>query len=293
MSFCTALHMSYTVSVGALTAVSAPISTPVYPALEANAVISMHLSQPLNSLTASVTARTIPSISPSELYFTRLSLSEPWASEYGSPTARRTWLGLTEPNAHAEPLDAAMPLRSSVKMRDCPSMPSKDMFGVPGSRGTLPPFICESGIFSSSVCILSRIDARRKVLSSRSSIVSEKAAAPTIPATFSVPARCPRSCSPPALRLSRRRTHFARLLSPCAHRAQACIVSMRCRTPRGDTAALPPAPRLTGASSLRCLRISCPCHAYHQFVTELTYILFLKMAKITDIPSKPTIAKVS
>ena len=77
------------------------------------------------------------------------------------------------------------------------------MLRVPGRRGAVTPLTCDPGIFKSPDCISSRIAQRRSAFSFLSLIASANAAAaPTIPATFSVPARWPRSCSPPSIYVS-------------------------------------------------------------------------------------------
>ena len=95
--------------------------------------------------------------------------------------------------------------RSSIKSRDSPSMPSKQRLTLPGSRWTRSPFKRDRGICSAPSISLSRRALRR---SRRSATVEQAcfmaAARPTMPATFSVPARRPRSCAPPSMRFGSR-----------------------------------------------------------------------------------------
>ena len=97
-----------------------------------------------------------------------------------------------------------MPLASSISSRLSPSMPSKHIFTVPGTWCSRLPLILLWGILDSSANSLSRMAIIFLLSSSILSTDSFRAAAmATIPATFSVPARLPRSWAPPSIRLNR------------------------------------------------------------------------------------------
>ena len=63
----------------------------------------------------------------------------------GSPMARSTCDGSSVPDEQAEPVDTAMPSRSSAISSDSASMPSKLMFVVFGTRGSRAPLTAVPG----------------------------------------------------------------------------------------------------------------------------------------------------
>ena len=73
------------------------------------------------------------------LYLLRLNLIEPWAAVNGTPIARRTWLGSSEPLVQAEPLLAQNPNWSSKGKIASPSINSKLILVVFGKRLILSP----------------------------------------------------------------------------------------------------------------------------------------------------------
>jgi len=99
---------------------------------------------------------TIKSISSSVLYTLRLNRIEPCAAVNGTPIARSTWDGSSEPDVQAEPEEAQMPNSSIIRRIDSPSTYSKAMLDVLGSRFLRDPFIKALGIrFNSSFSSLS------------------------------------------------------------------------------------------------------------------------------------------
>ncbi len=59
---------------------------------------------------------------------------EPWADLKGTFIAISTWEGSREPDVQADPEDAQIPSRSSIRSMDSPSTASKPMDKVLGSR---------------------------------------------------------------------------------------------------------------------------------------------------------------
>src|SRR5688572_885357 len=139
------------------------------------------------------------SISVSVLTAPRLNRSEFCVRCGGKPIAFSTWQGSSVPEEHAEPVDTATPSRSSAINSDSASVRSKLMFVVLGTRGERTPF-------NAVPATLRRMPSSRRSRSAVSRVPSESILAiasraatpiPTIPATFSVPARRLRSCLPP------------------------------------------------------------------------------------------------
>src|SRR5947209_19054600 len=58
----------------------------------------------------------------------------PCASSTGMPIAISTCDGSTEPDVHAEPVEAAIPSRSRLSRIDSPSTPSKQKLALFGNR---------------------------------------------------------------------------------------------------------------------------------------------------------------
>ena len=116
--------------------------------------------------------------------------------------ASSTWLGSSEPEVQAEPEDAQMPLSSSSNSSDSPSMPSKQKLTLPGSLRSASPLSAECGMRKSPAISRSRSAVIFALSRSMFRAASSRAAArPAMPAVFSVPARLPRSCAPPSMRL--------------------------------------------------------------------------------------------
>ena len=92
-----------------------------------------------------------------------------------------------------------MPSRSSAAATNCPGAPAKPTLSVPGSRSRPSPCRRAPGIASSRASSRSRRPATRAAASARSAAASRAATPkPTMPLTFSVPARRSRSWCPPA-----------------------------------------------------------------------------------------------
>src|SRR5438093_289196 len=131
------------------------------------------------------------------------------------PMATRTCDGSAAPAAHAEPADTAMPARSRSTTRLSPLQPGKVRFSVFGSRGgAAGPLSCTPGTRARSPDQRrSTSRAQRAPATARSRPASRAASPkPTMPATFSVPARRLRSCGPPVIwgrRPTSRRTQSA------------------------------------------------------------------------------------
>ena len=65
---------------------------------------------------------------------------EPWAMVKGTPMARSTWEGCSDPEVQAEPEEAQMPNSLSIRRMASPSMNSKLMLLVLGRRSSRSPF---------------------------------------------------------------------------------------------------------------------------------------------------------
>jgi len=85
-------------------------------------------------------SRTTAATSSSVVYRLRLNRVELCAIVYGTPMARMTCEGSSDPVVHAEPDDAAMPFSSSISRMASPSMNSKLMLVVLGRRSVGWPF---------------------------------------------------------------------------------------------------------------------------------------------------------
>src|SRR5207253_8964694 len=118
------------------------------------------------------------------------------------PIATRTCDGSAAPAAHAEPADTAMPARSRRTTRLSPLQPGKVRFSVFGSRGGAAGPLSRTPGMDARRPAQSRSASRAQcaVATARSRRASRAASAKaTMPATFSVPARWPRSCGPPVI----------------------------------------------------------------------------------------------
>ena len=113
--------------------------------------------------------------------------------------ARSTWDGSNDPEVHAEPLDAQIPLPSSRIRSDSPSTNRKLTFTLFGSLSVLCPFSRQYGISSRiRLIIWSRSPLSFSALASIVAAARRTAVpSPMIPGTFSVPARRFRSWAPP------------------------------------------------------------------------------------------------
>src|SRR5205085_10265579 len=80
--------------------------------------------------------RAFSTVSTSVLVFALPSVRRrlPCASSTGMPIAISTCDGSTEPEVHAEPVDAAIPSKSRLSRIDSPSTPSKQKLALLGSR---------------------------------------------------------------------------------------------------------------------------------------------------------------
>src|SRR5581483_5226760 len=129
------------------------------------------------------------------------SVRPPTGCLHRRPSAATTWLGSSEPAAHALPAEAAMPSRSSRISSASDGAPPNATERIAGWRGAPAPFTSTSGIAETiAASSRSRIAATRGAVSARSASASASAVAkPAMPGTFSVPARKPCSCPPPTI----------------------------------------------------------------------------------------------
>src|SRR6185503_18072450 len=141
------------------------------------------------------------------------------ASSASSPMASSTWLGPVSALLHALPVETSMPAWSSSCSNASPSTPAKHTFTMPPTRRFRSPFRRVFGTPASrpaSSCSPSPVTRCGTPLTSPSRACRAATPIPTIAATFSVPARRPRSCLPPWIWDSsrvRRRTNSA--AAPC------------------------------------------------------------------------------
>ena len=128
----------------------------------------------------------------------------PWARSVESPSAVSTCEGSPSRLAQALPPDAHTPRSSSSSTSEAESTPSNDMSSVPGTRGSAP--FMQVPEISSRIRRCSSFLRRAMCRAYYAMFVqasSAAAAIPTMPATFSVPPRRPRSWRPPSMRGSR------------------------------------------------------------------------------------------
>src|SRR5215470_6150063 len=92
------------------------------------------------------------SISASVVPRPRLQRKAPCRYGPGTPMARNTCEGSSEPELQAEPVDSATPCRSRLIIRASPSTPAKATLVVLGRRGTSAPWMRTSGICSWIPC---------------------------------------------------------------------------------------------------------------------------------------------
>ena len=165
------------------------------------AIRSLHTGEkPLRYSTTSFTELIIYSISSSLTSSPMLSLNEPCATSCTLPIARRTWLGSSEPDVHALPDDACMPLSSRSSRSDSPSIPSKQKLTFPGHLLSASPLSAECGISFRALIRLSLCFLSISAFSFNEAHAYLRAVAiAAIPGTFSVPARLPFSCAPPSI----------------------------------------------------------------------------------------------
>ena len=118
-----------------------------------------------------------------------------------APSRCSTCDGSSVPDEHADPVDTAMPSRSSAMSSDSASTRSKLMFVVFGTRRSRAPLTAVPG-HAAQDAALEPIAQRRRAARASASILLRAHArrrrpCPTIAGTFSVPARRLRSCLPP------------------------------------------------------------------------------------------------
>ena len=133
-------------------------------------------------------------------------LTEPCAISCGSPMASSTCDGSRDPEVHADPDDAHIPLRSSMIRSDSPSTNLKLKFALFGSLIRRSPLSFVWGISSSTRSIsLSRSFVSYEILLSiLSRAILTASANPITAGAFVVPALFPCSCAPPWIRFDRR-----------------------------------------------------------------------------------------
>ena len=127
--------------------------------------------------------------------------------------AASTCEAVTLPEEQAEPDETAMPLRSKAIMAVSALTPGTANSVVLGSRGASAPKITTSGrcLFQAGFEPVAQSRHARSVRLRCGERATAAAPKPAMAATFSVPARCPRSCPPPlisgaAMWMSPRRT---------------------------------------------------------------------------------------
>src|SRR5262245_28034231 len=137
------------------------------------------------------------------------------ASCGGTPIAASTWDGCTLPEEQAAPEDTATPSRSKAMTAVSAFMPGTANRVVFGSRSTPAPKMTTSGVAAlRAVSRRSRSPAVCALSAARPARAAAAAAPkPAMPATFSVPARTPRSCPPPLMRGSGNGISASRLIS--------------------------------------------------------------------------------
>ena len=112
--------------------------------------------------------------------------------------ASSTGDGSSDPELQADPVDTATPARSSATSSVSPSQPSKATFSVFDTRGVSAPAMRAPGIRRATPSSRSRSAASRSISEpSAAAARSSASPSPTMAATFSVPARRPRSWWPP------------------------------------------------------------------------------------------------
>ncbi len=116
-----------------------------------------------------------------------------------SPIAIKTKEGL--PLVQAEPVETAIPCKLNVIRTPSPSMPRKEKFALVGNLFRRSPLSWLLGISASTLEVKwSRKLVKRAFSSNRlDSTLLRALAKPTMPTTFSVPARRLPSCSPPRI----------------------------------------------------------------------------------------------
>jgi len=99
--------------------------------------------------------------------------------------AIRTCEGSRLPEVQADPVEAAIPLRSRYKIKDSPSINSKETFKVLGSLRVGCPFSRQWFIFSLIIFsnLSRRLDSRRDCCTISFDAISAAFPSPTMPAT--------------------------------------------------------------------------------------------------------------
>src|SRR5262245_56850093 len=145
------------------------------------------------------------SIADSVVVGPRLSRTAPCTSGAETPMAASTWEGCTLPEEQAAPDDTATPSRSKAMTAVSALRPGAVKRVVFGSRSTAEPKTTTSELARRRPA--SRRSRRRSMCAPSVTRVACAAATaapnPAIAATFSVPARAPRSCPPPVTSASR------------------------------------------------------------------------------------------
>src|SRR6185503_17236689 len=149
--------------------------------------------------TTSGTTSSTRSMSAEVVERPRLNRTADWAMFAGTPMPRRTCDAWDDPALHAEPALQAKPFMSSDRIRCSPSAPTNERWDVLQTRGAPVPCRTTCGTDARSPSSIRSRSAAIAAGFSASSACASCAAipSPTIAGTFSVPARLPRSCSPP------------------------------------------------------------------------------------------------
>src|SRR5215467_821997 len=168
-----------------------------------------HAARPLFPLLDSPARSFIQALRNKSISFSRvagpiLSRIAPALKSPGTPMAARTWDAATLPDEHAEPDDRAKPIRSRLIRAVSARSPGAANRLVLGNRSALRPNTTV-GPPANPASSRSRKDRIRSQSSGMATLTDAAAAPnPAIPATFSVPARAPRSWPPPLSRGSAR-----------------------------------------------------------------------------------------
>jgi len=177
------------------------------------------------------------SMSASEVDQPRLSRTAPLANSPRNPIASSTCDGRTLPEEQAEPEDTAIPARSkpiTAVSALSPGTVKSDVFGsrATPSENTMAPGVCRRPVSSR----FRRVSCRTASLSNVLMAAFTAAPKPAIPATFSVPARCPNSWPPPRSSAG----------NPCT-----CSPKIKAPTPLGPPILCPEIVRTSAFKALR------------------------------------------
>ena len=170
------------------------------------------------------------------------------------PMASSTWLGSSEPDVHAEPDEAQMPLHVEQQQQALALDALEAEVHVAGqARASLSPLSAQCGMLAKPCDqpVAQRGDLRCVLVQMVARILAAPPPCRRCRRTFSVPARLPRSCAPPSMMLvedDARAGHTARPRPWARGTCDADMesISMCIRADIDSDMALPPAPRRCG-----------------------------------------------